>query len=157
MKVIGLETRGDGDRESVRVRIDLRLPPGSRSAEILRALPRDPGRPRFSVSVRIEPIEAARDGPVVRALEAGIRAAGGRPTRWRKSGTSDWNLVGSVWRTAGAAYGPGDPHLDHTASESVPVRDLARSVRVLRTAFDQLAHPPPAPDASPRPVTDRPT
>ncbi len=150
-KVIGLASRGDGDREEVTVEIDLRLPPGTTTAETLRALPREPGRPRLAVTVRIEAIEAAREGSVVRALEAGVRAAGGRPTLWRKGGTSDWNLVGPAWGAPGAAYGPGDPHLDHTAAESVSERELARAVRVLRTAFERLtapaagtAGPPPA-------------
>lgn len=151
VKVIGFTTRGGGDREEVRVTVDLRLPPGTSAAETFRSLPREPGRPRCSVSVRIDPIEAARDSPVGRALEAGIRAAGGRPTRWRKGGTSDWNLVGPIWNAPGAAYGPGDPHLDHTAAESVSVRDLGRSVRILRTAFGEIARALPTGPDVPRP------
>jgi [amino group carrier protein]-lysine/ornithine hydrolase len=121
------------------VTIDFRLPPGRTTAEVLAALPREPGRPLLRTSVRIEPIEVPRTNPVVLALEQAIRAEGGRPTLWRKSGTSDLNLVAPAWQADGAAYGPGDPHLDHTAREAVSERELARSVRVLRRAIGELA------------------
>ncbi|HTS33971.1 MAG TPA: M20/M25/M40 family metallo-hydrolase [Thermoplasmata archaeon] len=139
MKVVRYGSRGTGDEESVDVTLDLRLPPGTSTAALLKELPREPGSPRVRASVRIEPIEEGRTSPVVRALEAGVRAAGGTPTLWRKGGTSDWNLVAPAWKVPGAAYGPGDPHLDHTAHESVPEADLRRAVVVLRTAFTELA------------------
>jgi LysW-gamma-L-lysine carboxypeptidase len=138
LKVVAVETGGD-DRAWARVTLDLRIPPRQTTADVLAALPRDQGRPRLRASIRIEPIEVDRSNRVVRALENGVRAEGGRPTLWRKSGTSDLNLVAPAWNISGAAYGPGDPHLDHTARESVSERELRRSVRVLRTAIHELA------------------
>lgn len=138
VKVIRVQTGGE-DAEWAEVTLDLRVPPGLTTSEVLRGLPREPGRPRLETLVRIEPIEVDRTNPVVRALEVGIRAERGRPTLWRKSGTSDLNLVVPAWGVAGAAYGPGDPHLDHTAREWVSRRELGRSVRVLEVAFRQLA------------------
>jgi LysW-gamma-L-lysine carboxypeptidase len=137
-KVVGVQSGGD-DAEWASVTLDLRVPPGLAVPQVLRSLPRDSGQPRLTTLVRIEPIEVDRTNPVVRALEAGIRAQHGRPTLWRKSGTSDLNLIAPAWKVSGAAYGPGDPHLDHTAREWVSERELARSVRVLDTAFHQLA------------------
>jgi [amino group carrier protein]-lysine/ornithine hydrolase len=138
VKVIGIVTGGE-DVEWASVTLDARVPPGRTVADVLRSLPRDPGRPRLELLVRIEPAEVARANPVVRALESGIRAEGGRPTLWRKSGTSDLNLVAPAWKVAGAAYGPGNPHLDHTAGEWVSERELGRAVRVLGSAFGALA------------------
>jgi [amino group carrier protein]-lysine/ornithine hydrolase len=149
MKVIGVESGGE-DVEWASVTLDLRVPPGETTSDVLRALPRDPGRPTLKPFVRIEPIEVERTNPVVRALESGIRAAGGRPTLWRKTGTSDLNLVAPVWRISGAAYGPGNPHLDHTAHEWVSERELGRAVRVLEVAFRELAVGP----TPPRPSVD---
>lgn len=138
LKVVGLQTGGE-DAEWASVTLDLRVPPGRTTSEVLRFLPRDPGQPTLQVPVRVEPIEVDRTNPVVRALERGIRTERGRPTLWRKSGTSDLNLVAPAWGVSGAAYGPGDPHLDHTAGEWVSERELARSVRVLESAFQELA------------------
>ncbi len=138
-KVVGLLGQTPGDDEVARVTVDFRLPPGLSTAELVRALPRTPGRPALAVTIRVEPVEVPRTNPVVLALEAGIRAEGARPTLWRKAGTSDLNLVVPRWKVPGAAYGPGEARLDHTAREAVPVRDLRRSVRVLRAAFQRLA------------------
>lgn len=138
MKVIGLESERDGDAEVTRVTLDFRLPPGCAAGKILRELPRGPHRPSIVVRIRVDPVEIDRANPVVRSLVEGIRVAGGRPTLWRKGGTSDLNLAVRAWSVPGAAYGPGDPHLDHTARESVSVAELARSVRVLRTALGRL-------------------
>ncbi len=138
-KVVGLLGQSPGDDEVARVTVDFRLPPGLSTRDLLRSLPRTPGRPSLAVTVRVEPAEVPRTNPVVLALEAGIRAEGARPTLWRKAGTSDLNLVVPRWKVPGAAYGPGEARLDHTAREAVRVRDLRRAVRVLRSALAQLA------------------
>ena len=138
MKVVGLESVRDGDAETARATLDFRLPPGRTAGGVLHELPTDPHRPSLTVRIRVDPVEVDRTNPVVRSLVEGIRAAGGRPTLWRKGGTSDLNLAVRAWGIPGAAYGPGDPHLDHTARESVSAAELARSVRVLRTALERL-------------------
>ncbi len=147
-KVVALEGRSRGDEETARVTVDLRLPPSLSPSDTLRGLPRT-GRPgRFTVTIRVDPFEVDRTNPVVAALLAGVRAAGGRPTLWRKGGTSDLNLVVPAWKVPGAAYGPGDAHLDHTRKESVSRADLGRSVTVLTVAFDRLRSLPLTPRRS---------
>jgi len=138
VKALAVETRRRAGAEAVRVVLDLRIPPGRSTADVLRCLPREPGRPRLTTVVRIEPFECSRTDPVAVAVLAGIRAAGGRPTLWRKSGTSDLNLVGPAWNVPGVAYGPGDARLDHTDREVLSEAELRRSVRVLVVAFDAL-------------------
>ncbi len=90
------------------------------------------------VLARFEPVEVPRGDPVVMALTGAIRARGGAPTLWRKSGTSDLNLVIPAWGIPGAAYGPGDARLDHTDREHLSVAELRRSAEVLRTALGEL-------------------
>lgn len=138
MKVVGLESLREGDAETARVTLDFRLPPGRPAGELLRDLPVHPRRPSVAVRIRVDPVEVDRTNPVVTSLVQGIRAVGGRPTLWRKGGTSDLNLVVRAWGIPGAAYGPGDAHLDHTARESVSAVELARSVRVLKVALERL-------------------
>jgi [amino group carrier protein]-lysine/ornithine hydrolase len=143
-KTVAVESRRAGDSETGRVTVDFRLPPGLTTAEVLDLLPHEPGRPKFKVRIRAEPVEVERGNPAVQALSNGIRALGARPTLWRKSGTSDLNVVAPVWRVPAAAYGPGDARLDHTSRESLADAELARAVTVLRHAFGQLARAKPS-------------
>jgi [amino group carrier protein]-lysine/ornithine hydrolase len=147
-KVVGLQSQQQGDEETARVTIDFRLPPTISTRELLRSMPRAPGASPPAVKIRVEPIEVDRSNPVVAGLVEGIRTAKGRPTLWRKAGTSDLNLVVPVWQVPGAAYGPGDARLDHTDRESVSFTELRRSVTVLRVALARLQAGEPTPRRS---------
>lgn len=129
---------GGDDRQWAEIDIDVRLPPRDSTRQFLADLRAFGPTDRLVVRDRIEPYEAARDDPVLRALVGGIRGEGGRPTFWRKSGTSDLNIVAPRWGAKGVAFGPGDPKLDHTARESVDEHELARATRVLRRALGAL-------------------
>ena len=137
-KVVEFAGQRDGDHETARVTVDLRLPPGMTTRDLLRDLPPAAGAAAPVVRVRVEPIEVDRSNPVAASLLEGIRAAGGRPTLWRKGGTSDLNLVLPVWNAPGVAYGPGEARLDHTDRESVSLAELSRSVAVLNFALRRL-------------------
>jgi len=137
-KVVEIEGLRRGDEESARVVVDFRLPPGLSTSALLGALPSAPDSPPPRVRIRVEPIEVERTNPVVASLVEGVRVAGGRPTLWRKAGTSDLNLVVPVWKVPGAAYGPGEARLDHTNQESISRAELRRSVEVLRVAVHRL-------------------
>ncbi|HTW77376.1 MAG TPA: M20/M25/M40 family metallo-hydrolase [Thermoplasmata archaeon] len=147
-KTVAVLTRRSGDLERADVTLDFRLPPGLSTAELLALLPTEPGAPRLKVRIRVEPVEVDRANPTVAALSGGIRSLGARPTLWRKSGTSDLNVVVPAWRVPAAAYGPGESRLDHTARESLAEADLDRSIAVLREAFQRLAAGPLTPRRS---------
>jgi LysW-gamma-L-lysine carboxypeptidase len=85
-------------------------------------------------AVRVDPA-----GLAVRALCAGIRAAGGRPRLKLKSGTADLNIVAPVWQVPMAVYGPGDSALDHTDTEHIDLAEYATAIEVLQTAVERMA------------------
>lgn len=78
-------------------------------------------------------------GTAVRALCAGIRARGARPTLKLKTGTADLNIVAPVWGVPMAVYGPGDSALDHTDHEHISFTEYALAIDVLRDALNHLA------------------
>ncbi len=81
---------------------------------------------------------AEKNTPLVRAFLAAIRAQNGRPGFVLKTGTSDMNVVGPVWRCPILAYGAGDSALDHTPHEHIEIAEWARSVAVLSDALQRL-------------------
>jgi [amino group carrier protein]-lysine/ornithine hydrolase len=137
-KVVGLHGRFVGDRELASLTLDIRIPPGRSVAEVRGLLGGGRDAPQLRELVRIEPFERPRSDPVVAALAGAIRAEGGTPTLWHKTGTSDLNLVARAWGIPGAAYGPGDARLDHTPRESLALAELRRGTSVLRHAFAAL-------------------
>ncbi|MEZ5284267.1 MAG: M20/M25/M40 family metallo-hydrolase [Vicinamibacterales bacterium] len=72
--------------------------------------------------------------PLVRAFLAATRQArpGAQPGFVVKTGTSDMNVVGPVWRCPIVAYGPGDSALDHTPEEHLELDEYWLAVRVLQ-------------------------
>ncbi len=139
VKVHSIDTRRSPGHEFVDVGVNLRLPPGVTTRDVMQFLEEHGMGGRCSVVDSSEPVECDRRNEVVRSLTAGIRRVGGSPTFLRKSGTSDMNLAVPIWGCPAAAYGPGDAHLSHTDSESLAIEDLERSIGVLETAFADLA------------------
>jgi LysW-gamma-L-lysine carboxypeptidase len=81
-----------------------------------------------------------RNNVLVRSFLAGLRTvdAAEKLGFVLKTGTSDMNVVGPVWRCPIVAYGPGDSALDHTPNEHLPVEEYWRAVNVIEetlTAF----------------------
>ncbi|HXF68613.1 MAG TPA: [LysW]-lysine hydrolase [Thermoflexus sp.] len=132
---------GDGLREWAAMTVSFRLPeawPPERWREAIRPMLEAAG-----AAWRTEGEEPAwrapADTPLVRALLAGIRGEGLRPRFLLKSGTSDMNVVGPVWRCPIAAYGPGDARLDHTPEEHIELREYQTGIRVLARALEEIA------------------
>ncbi len=131
-----IETRREGDEEVVRATFGFRLPPDLPPGTLkrdLQALNPNGGRLAFR---GCEPAFVAdRRTPLARAFLHAIRQAGGKPRFKLKTGTSDMNVVGPVWRCPILAYGPGDSRLDHTPDEHVEVEEYLRSIEVLRAVL----------------------
>src|SRR3989454_574579 len=144
VKVHSIETTRKGSAEHVHVGVNLRLPPGVDTDDVITFLNESGVAGRAEVVDRSEAVEVDPRNVVVRALCAGIRREGAQPTLLRKLGTSDMNLAVPAWGSPAAAYGPGDSHLDHTDAESLELEEFRRSIAVLRDTFTLLAAQPPA-------------
>jgi len=80
-----------------------------------------------------QPWRGDRQNALVRSFLSAIRAAdaGVQPGFVLKTGTSDMNVVGPIWRCPIVAYGPGDSALDHTPQEHLPLDEYWRAVAVV--------------------------
>ena len=88
-----------------------------------------------------KPWRSDRQNALVRSFLAAIRATdpAAQPSFVLKTGTSDMNVVGPLWRCPVIAYGPGDSALDHTPDEHLLLDDYWRAVAVTEAALRGFA------------------
>jgi len=126
-----IHSSNDGFVERVEMTIGLRIPPGFDVEALKQRLLARAGRASVSFRGQELPFRASKSTPLVRAFLKAIRTQGGRPRFTVKTGTSDMNVVGPVWKCPILAYGPGDASLDHTPREHILISEYLRSIRVL--------------------------
>jgi LysW-gamma-L-lysine carboxypeptidase len=78
-----------------------------------------------------------RQNDLVRSFLTAIRETDRavQPAFVMKTGTSDMNVVGPLWRCPIVAYGPGDAALDHTPHEHLSLDEYWRAIGVLERAL----------------------
>ncbi|MBI1873835.1 MAG: [LysW]-lysine hydrolase [Acidobacteria bacterium] len=129
----------DGFEDSVDLRASFRLPlgfPTDTLQEEMASIARGLGP--LSWHGHIPAFKSTKRNPLVTAMLQSMRREGLEPTFKLKTGTSDMNIVGPVWRCPIVAYGPGDSNLDHTPHEHVVLEEYLRAIRVLTRALGAL-------------------
>jgi LysW-gamma-L-lysine carboxypeptidase len=145
----GMDSGGDGFEEWASLRVGARLPldlPPERWYEELSDDAQLTGIPGISIQPVGFPIPAwqgEKNNALVRALLAGIRAAGGQPGFLLKTGTADLNIVAPAWGCPALAYGPGDSSLDHTPDEHIALAEYHQAVEVLQSVLKRLCQDKP--------------
>src|SRR3989442_12529679 len=91
VKVHSIETTRRGSAEHVHVGVNLRLPPGVDTGDVITFLNESGLAGRCEIVDRSEAVEGDPRNVVVRALCAGSRREGPQPTLLRKLTTSDKN------------------------------------------------------------------
>jgi [amino group carrier protein]-lysine/ornithine hydrolase len=136
--LLGFASSDDGVFEEARLKLGFRLPPDMGPEElkpVLHGLAGDIG-----LLFRGEEVayQAEKDSPLARSFLRAIRETGGRPGFLLKTGTSDMNVVGPIWRCPILAYGPGDSSLDHTPEEHIDLQEWSQGVEVLTNVLRSL-------------------
>ncbi len=132
-------SRSDGLVERVEMHLGLRLPLGYDVPALLADLDARRGPAEIRTHAQEEPFRAEKRNSLTGAFLVAIRAEGGKPAFVTKTGTSDMNVLGPVWRCPMVAYGPGDSALDHTPDEHIDLREYLAAVRVLERVLLRLA------------------
>jgi LysW-gamma-L-lysine carboxypeptidase len=135
---MAMSSGNDGLEDTATLQIGMRLPLGLTPEAVqneVRALLPDgvfgfaPGEPA---------VRGEKNSPLTAAFLRSIRSQGGKPRIKVKTGTSDMNVVGPVWKCPMLAYGPGDSRLDHTPNEHIEIDDYLRGIRVLTHVLEEL-------------------
>lgn len=142
--LIGVSSENDGLSDEASLHIGLRLPPGLQPDQAMSnvesLIPTENGV-RWEIRAA-DHAESAVRGEKGNSLVAGflrsMRQESAQPRFKVKTGTSDMNVVGPVWRCPMLAYGPGDSSLDHTPQEHVMIDEYLKAVRVLTRVLEEL-------------------
>lgn len=136
--LLSIQTTREGSFGHASMEVNLRLPLGLSPTDLEQALQAGIPNGEMRFYGHEAAFRASNDNALTRALRSAIRAEGGRPRHVHKTGTSDMNVVGPVWRCPIVAYGAGDSRLDHTPEEHIDLDEFQRSIRVLQHALATL-------------------
>ncbi len=134
-----INTSTDHFFDTLQMTLGFRLPPRISPQDVLEAVrafaPADGTFHAYSLE---HAYQGDRNNILVRGMMAAIRAGGSQPGFVLKTGTSDMNVVGEIWKCPIVAYGPGDSNLDHTPEEHLPLDEYARAIQTLRYFIEHL-------------------
>ncbi|MFQ3534372.1 MAG: [LysW]-lysine hydrolase [Aggregatilineales bacterium] len=133
-----IRSEDDGFHETAYLTLGFRLPPDLTPDQLKARLAVYANGAQLSYRGEEFTYRAEKNSPLVRAFNNAIRDEGGKPGFVYKTGTSDMNIVGPVWRCPIVAYGPGDSALDHTPNEHIEIAEYERAVRVLVRVLQSL-------------------
>jgi LysW-gamma-L-lysine carboxypeptidase len=122
--------------------------PSIDAAAVMAGEPVDIAGPRTTMTLRFRgaemPWRSDRQNTLVRSFLSAIRSIDDtvQPGFLVKTGTSDMNVVGPLWKCPIVAYGPGDSTLDHTPNEHLSLDEYWRAILVLEAALGAFAELP---------------
>lgn len=132
-----ISTGSDGLTNHVTAKVGLRLPPDY-DVDAFEAKARAWAGEAQLCCYGYEPaFQSHRRTFLVRAFNQALRQAGARPRFKLKTGTSDMNIVGPIWRCPIVAYGPGDSRLDHTPEENLILEEYLKAIQILKTVLER--------------------
>lgn len=82
--------------------------------------------------------KSGKANELVSSFNAGIKEFGFETKFKLKTGTSDFNLLGSHFKKPIIAYAPGDSNLDHTPNEHIELHELDKAVEVISNSLKKL-------------------
>jgi len=133
-----LRTDSDGLSERVEMHLGLRLPLGLDAGDLQAFAESEAGEAELRFRGIEQPYRGDKRNPLTRAFLSSIREQGERASFVLKTGTSDMNVLGSVWDCPMVAYGPGDSAQDHTPHEHIQVSEYLQAIRVLEGVLQRL-------------------
>ena len=136
--LLSVQSSADGVMGRSELEVNFRLPPGLSPLDLEQTLRARIQLGEAAFSGHEDAFQASNNNPLTRAMRSAIRANSAQPRHVHKTGTSDMNVVGPVWKCPIVAYGPGDSRLDHTPDEHVNLDEYLLSIQVLQAALETL-------------------
>ncbi|UCD93085.1 MAG: [LysW]-lysine hydrolase [Methanobacteriota archaeon] len=137
-RLVSFNTKNDGIRTEMEMRVDVRVPPTMDIEEVKTSIEQIARDGELDWESEEAPKVSSKNSHLTRAFISAIREEGGSPSYKKKLGTSDMNVLGNHWDVPIVAYGPGDSRLDHTPDERLSLDEYFASIRVLRRVLTNL-------------------
>jgi LysW-gamma-L-lysine carboxypeptidase len=121
--------------------IDLRFPPGISSYQILEEIEKLKAEKDIEINVlsQIEGFRADKETKLVESLKTAIEEVTGSDTKFlRKGGTNFMTIISNKLQIPCISYGPGDPTLEHTATEHINIAEYQQVINVLEKFIGNL-------------------
>jgi LysW-gamma-L-lysine carboxypeptidase len=130
-----MNSSDDGFLQKANLTIGFRLPQRINAGDLEGTLLSIAGDASLHFRGQEAAFRAAKNTTLARAFIKAVQSEGGRLQYKVKSGTSDMNVVGPVWKCPIVAYGPGDSALDHTPNEHIDLQEYHKAISVLTTVI----------------------
>ncbi len=136
VRVMDVASHRTADLDEATATLDIRLPGDVPAADELETILAD--GVRLAIEEAIPAVTASPRSRLATALRGALIQRGHEPRMARKTGSSDWNVVGPAWGCRAVAYGPGDASLDHTPHERIGLGDVVEAAEVLVNALQRM-------------------
>ncbi len=133
------QTSGDGLHDRVEFRVGLRIPADFDRADFERQVQSFSGRAQVRFHAHELAWQSPRTSVLATAFGSAIRKRGRASRQKLKTGTSDMNVVGPIWKCPIVAYGPGDSSLDHAPNEHISLAEYLKAIDVLQDVIESMS------------------
>ena len=133
------QTNSDGLKERADVRVGLRIPIDFDRSDFERQVEAFSGPAEIRFHAHEQAWQSSRTSVLATAFGSAIRRRDRVARHKLKTGTSDMNIVGPIWKCPIVAYGPGDSALDHAPNEHISLAEFLKSIDVLQDVIETLA------------------
>jgi [amino group carrier protein]-lysine/ornithine hydrolase len=138
VKLTAINTFVENQQDNVVAKFIFRLPPALTLIDVEQQLRKlvEPIGGTFECYGKEQAYMSSRATPLTPAFANAIQQQGGQIKFKYKTGTSDMNIVGPVWKCPMVAYGPGDSALDHTPDEHISLDEYLKAIAVLGSSLE---------------------
>jgi len=135
LEIRDINTSNNGLKEKIIIKINLRIPPEFDVVSLEEFLSDYP----ITMKERVGGLLSEKNNKLIRSFLQSIRNNNGNPKFLKKTGTADFNILGSHFPDIPIiAYGPGDSKLDHTPNEHLDLDEYAKAINILTNALELL-------------------
>lgn len=135
LEIRDINTSNNGLKEKIIIKINLRIPPEFDVVSLEEFLSDYP----ITMKEQVGGLLSGKNNKLIRSFLQSIRNNNGNPKFLKKTGTADFNILGSHFPDIPIiAYGPGDSKLDHTPNEHLDLDEYAKAINILTNALELL-------------------